>query len=609
MIKTEEEIKREIEEKKLTGIPSIDRPYRKFYTEKELGIEVPHMSLTDYIYEQNKDRMNLNALRYLEKRTTYEQLFDNIEKTSKRFKKYGVKENDYVALAMPLTPELIYMLYGLDNIGASANLIDPRVPDERMQYYLNLAESKLGAIIQNYIPTMRRASKGTGLERIIDVSAFESLSKEEQSKLLNANFGGTEKTKMVLKIARDELLNNLHNAKSKVAGGSKIVHYSDFATDEDLPDLSKVPYDPNRTSVVEYTSGTTGIPKGLELTASAMNVTVAQLQMINDAQPGETILAIMPPFISYGAVSGIHNSLACGFEMILISKFSTDIFAQLVKKYKPNNIICVPSMFQAVINDPIMENEDASYIKRLIFGGDRTIPEYEREVNKWLREHNAATTLIKGGGMAEYSSCAFETPYEETKKEGIYGIPLPLVDAKIMKDDHTECGYYEIGEIYISAPQQMKGYLNNPKETEGFFYVDEEGKVWGRSGDLGYVDTDGAFIHTARKKHMIVRPDGHNVFPNEIEQQIMSTGLAKNCVVIGIKDEKATTGEYPYAFIELNMHGLHNPNASLNAIKNKVKKSLPLRDRPRDDDYYITTMTYAKEGKLDRDEIVKVLKK
>lgn len=129
MIKTEEEIKREIEEKKLTGIPSIDRPYRKFYTEKELGIEVPHMSLTDYIYEQNKDRMNLNALRYLEKRTTYEQLFDNIEKTSKRFKKYGVKENDYVALAMPLTPELIYMLYGLDNIGASANLIDPRVPE------------------------------------------------------------------------------------------------------------------------------------------------------------------------------------------------------------------------------------------------------------------------------------------------------------------------------------------------------------------------------------------------------------------------------------------------------------------------------------------------
>ena len=608
LVKDKKIIEQEIKEKGLSGVPSVDKPYKKFYTGKELGIEVPYKSLTDYLYDKNKDRLYLPALRYSDERTSYERLFDNIEATGKRFQKMGVREEDYVALGMPGTPEAIYMMYGLDNIGASANLIDPRVPDDRMRFYLNLAQTRYAAIISNYAATMRKASNGTNVEKVISVSPLESFSKEEQARIINSQYQGNEKTKLLLKALREELLTNLHNAKSKLTGGSNIIHYSDFALD-DLPDLSKVPYDPNRTAVVEYTSGTTGIPKGLELTAAAMNVTVEQLGIINDAQPGETILAIMPPFISYGAVSGIHNSLACGFEMILIPNFTTEDFARLVKKYKPNNIICVPSMFQAVMNDPIMDDEDASYIKRLIFGGDKTNESYEEEVNEWLHNHNAHITLIKGGGMAEYSSCAFETPYEETKKPGIYGVPLPLVEAKIMKDDHTECGYYEIGEIYISSPQAMKGYLNNQAETDAFFYVDENGKRWGRSGDLGYVDTDGAFVHTGRKKQMIVRPDGHNVFPCEIERQIMSTGLAKNCVVIGVRDESCPTGEYPYAFIELNMHGSHNPNASLKVIKNKVNKSIPVRDRPRDSDYYLTNMVYAKEGKLDRNEIVKVLKK
>ena len=140
-----------------------------------------------------------------------------------------------------------------------------------------------------------------------------------------------------------------------------------------------------------------------------------------------------------------------------------------------------------------------SFLKRVIFGGDRTVTEYEEKVNQWLHDHHAPIRLIKGGGMAEFSSCAFETPFDDTKKPGVYGIPLPLVDAKIMRDDLTECGYNEIGEIYISSPQQMKGYIDNPKETSAFFFSDENGKIWGRSGDLGYVAKDGLFTLTSRK--------------------------------------------------------------------------------------------------------------
>ena len=587
--------------------PSEEKIWLKYYSKEELNITVPDMSLTEYIYLKNKNRLNLCSLNYFDKKVSYEELFDQIEKTSKRFQKYGVKEQDYVALAMPLTPEVIYMIYGLDNIGAAANLIDPRVPEERMKYYLNLAESKIAAISSPFISTMRNASKYTSLNTIINTSLFESLDSTKQKEILKNMFDEKNIKKIFLKNIREEILNNFYNAKAKISGKSKIIKYNDFYNTE-VNELNKIQYKSGKTSIVEYTSGTTGIPKGLELTSKGMNVTAEQLSIINKTTAGESILAIMPPFISYGAVTGIHNSLGCGFEMILVPNFSTNIFADLIKKHKPNNLICVPSMFECAINSGKLKYENASYIKRIIFGGDKTPVKLEEEVNEWLKNHNSNATLIKGGGMAEFSSCTFETPFENTKKPGIYGIPLPLVEAKIMKDDNTECNYYEVGEIYICAPQEMKCYVKNEKETNDFFYIDKDGKRWGRSGDLGYIDADGMFILTSRKKHMIIRPDGHNVFPNEIEASILNSDFVKNCVVIGIKDSISMTGEYPYAFIELKDDFLNNKDSILKNIKDKVAKEIPIRDRPKDDAYIIMNLLYSKEGKLDREAMIKSLK-
>ena len=220
---------------------------------------------------------------------------------------------------------------------------------------------------------------------------------------------------------------------------------------------------------------------------------------------------------------------------------------------------------------------------------------------------NANITLIKGGGMAEFSSCAFETPFEETKKPGIYGIPLPLVDAKIMKDDRTECTYGEIGELYISSPQQMDGYVNNLEETEEFFYTDEEGKRWGRSGDLAYVNPDGTFVLVSRKKQMIVRPDGHNVFPIEIERAIKETGYVKDCAAIGVRDPQSVVGEYPFAFIELKAEHMEQKEIVLQKIIHHVNQTIPPRDRPDDNSYQLTAITYTLEGKLDRKALLKTI--
>lgn len=587
-------------DKALTGYASIDKPWLKYYSEEELAIGVPDMSLTDYLRRQNAGNLSLTALRYLEKRISYKELLERIELTSRYFQSLGVKEGDYVAVAMPLTPEAVYMMYGIENIGAIANLIDPRVPADRMRFYINLAKAKLGCVIDTFLNTMVDASEGSSLEKIISVSPLSSLEKAEQRRFLKSKFTALERIKLYTKALKTE-----RELKRRNGRGCPIIKY-EAKPGAKLPPLKPVAYKSGKASIVEYTSGTTGIPKGLELTASGMNVTAAQLHAINRTVPGESLLGILPPFISYGAVTSTHMSLTTGTELIMIPQFSLDQFDELIKKYKPNNVICVPSMFDRIIKSELLKDEDMSFLKRLTFGGDKTIPEFEETVNSWLNKHNAPIKLIKGGGMAEYSSCLFETPFDETKKPGIYGVPMPLVEAKIMKDDETECRYGEIGEIFVSSPQQMRGYVNNPEETEAFFHVDKNGKKWGRTGDLGFVDEDGAFTLTSRKKHMIIRPDGHNVFPSEIENAVMATGYAKACVVVGIKDKASVIGEYPVAFIELKPEYRDNAEAALKKIIQFVKDEIPVRDRPgSDEDYILSEIHYSSEGKIDRAVLVR----
>lgn len=590
----------------MNDYPSIDKPWLKYYTKKDLGIQIPDMSLTEYIRTQNTNHLSLPALTYFGKTFSYQELFDNIDRASRLFQSLGVKENDYVALAMPLMPEVIFMMYGLDQIGAIANLIDPRIPADRMRFYINLAMVKICCVITSYTNTIIEAASNSTLEKIILVSPTACMSSAEQNRFLHKQFTAGERVGIYWKALK---LHALTSKLNRHAEKHPVIYTYEKLITQIFPEMHTAAYRPGKASIVEYTSGTTGTPKGLELTASGMNVTAAQITQINRTTPGESLLGIMPPFISYGAVTGIHMSLSAGFNLILIPRFSVDIFAELIHKYKPNNIICVPSMFGNVIESPLLQHEDLSFLKRLIFGGDRTVPEFEERVNAWLDEHNAHIRLIKGGGMAEYSSCAFETPFEETKKPGAYGIPLPLVDAKIMKDDQTECGYDEIGEIYISSPQQMRGYIDNPGETEAFFFTDETGKKWGRSGDLGYVSRDGLFTLTSRKKQMIVRPDGHNVFPSEIENSILACNEVEECVTVGIKDDQSIVGEYPVAFIELKPDLTSSPNVVLKQIIKNVKKEIPVRDRPiRDEDYILTKIPYSNEGKIDRVKLISVYK-
>lgn len=580
---------KELQEKKLTGIPSIDRAWSKNYTKEQLEIETPKMSMFEYLYSKNVDNMAYNAMDYMGKKITYEEMFYHIKDTAKRFKKFGVKENDYVNLALPVSPETVYMIYGLDYIGAAASLIDPRVNAERMQYYLDLVSSSLVGITGVYAGTMRSVLNSQKRVQMLNISPLQSFDKNEKTMLKSLY-----NTKMFLEHFKESSYNILNNRGNKIISSKKFYN-------ADVSDiiLGSPIYRENKDSLGEYTSGTTGVPKGLGLGASAINLLVEQLMSIVNVQPGDTTVAIMPPFISYGVAVGTHMAFCSGSESIMVPKFSPEIFPELVIKYKPNVIVGVPMFLQLLMESPLASDDfDLSFVSTIVVGGNKANPDFEIKFNEWLRKHSCSTIITKGGGMAEYSSCLFYTPTLETCTPGIYGVPLPRVDIKIVDEKGQELGYYEIGEIHVSSEQAMNGYINNEKATDEFFYYDENGKKWGRTGDLGYIDTDGQVTLLNRKKQMVIRPDGHNVFPSEIAEVIKTHYAVKNCLVIGVKDPGLISGEWPTAYIELKQEYMNNANKMLCEIMKLCVQKLPLRDRPRESDYYqVKKIIYTEEGK------------
>ena len=233
----------------MNDYPSIDKPWLKYYTKKDLGIQIPDMSLTDYIRTQNTNHLSLPALTYFGKTFSYQELFDNIDRASRLFQSLGVKENDYVALAMPLMPEAIFMMYGLDQIGAIANLIDPRIPADRMRFYINLAKVKICCVITSYTNTIIEAASNSTLEKIILVSPTACMSSAEQNRFLHKQFTAGERVGIYWKALK---LHALTSKLNRHAEKHPVIYTYEKLITQIFPEMHTAAYRPGKASIVEY---------------------------------------------------------------------------------------------------------------------------------------------------------------------------------------------------------------------------------------------------------------------------------------------------------------------------------------------------------------------
>ena len=492
----------------------INTPWYKEYKDVPSHLEYPNSTMINYLEECSKDRLHKLAFKYYGKSYTFKSMLENIDNIARSLKALGIAEDDKVTICMPNTPEGVMTFYAVNKIGAVANMIHPLSSEKEIEFYVNNVESKFILTVDVACQKILNIVENTSLEKVVVASASASM-----NPVMSGLYYVTEGRKIKYKKADKNLLIEW---KDFISLGS---HYlGRYKTTKGADDLA----------IILYSGGTTGTPKGIGLSNRNFNALAMQAHLMCDpAKEGDSILSIMPIFHGFGLGVCIHTTLCIGMTCILIPAFQAKKFGDLIKKYKPNFIVGVPTLFEAMLNSKKIKKNDLSCVTCMVSGGDFLTVKLKNEIDKFLHEHGSKAEVRPGYGLTESSAATCLSPTGRYR-EGTIGIPFPDTYFKIVKiGTHDEAEYNTDGEICISGPTVMMGYVNNEKETIQTLRVHDDGILWLHTGDIGSMDEDGYIYFKQRLKRMIVS-SGYNIYPSQIEKIISEHEDVLTCTVIGI---------------------------------------------------------------------------
>jgi long-chain acyl-CoA synthetase len=282
------------------------------------------------------------------------------------------------------------------------------------------------------------------------------------------------------------------------------------------------------TAVILYTSGTTGTPKGAELSHANLrtNCTITA-QKLAGLSHEDVALGALPLFHSFGQTCGMNACIALGATLTMLPRFDPEKALEIIERDKVTVFQGVPTMYNAMLHCDRREEFDVSCLRLCMAGGSAMPEELMRSF-----EEAFGCIILEGYGLSETSPVASFNHPDRERKPGSIGTPIEGVEMKVVDDDGNEVPPGEIGEIVIKGHNVMKGYWNRPEATEETI---KDG--WFHSGDMARVDEDGYFFIVDRKKELIIR-GGYNVYPREIEEVLYEHPAVQEAAVIGIEDEK-----------------------------------------------------------------------
>ena len=542
-------------ERELTGFPSIDKPWLKYYSEEAIQTSLPQKTLYGYLYENNRNHMESIALNYFGNRITYQKFFEHIKETADAFATAGIKQGDMVTILSLLTPETIYCIYALNYIGAVANM-----------GYLSLSEDE---IVQMVEKTNSKAII------VLDVATEKVIHVQERLTsgmmiILPVESSMPWLMKSILKLKKKKLPND----------GNRVLTYPSFVKEyAGQKQAAEVQWEEDQPAVLVYTSGTTGEPKGVVLTNDNINAVAFQYRYSGlKFKTGETILAFMPPFLAIGFCLNVHMPLTLGLEEILGPNPDSDVITKLYKKNKPNHFVAAPTNILQIID--AMQGKSMSHCITLAGGGESMTPQQEEMVNTYLAEHGSDAKYITGYGMTEFAATV-TTGLNNVYQENTLGIPLCKTIVKIV-DTETgkELPYGEVGELCFHTPSQMKEYYQNPKETGETIRQHEDGMKWIHTGDLGWVDQEG-FVHfkgRMKRIYMTQGEDGtlYKVFPARTEMVLMELGNVKKCAVMVRMEGKLVKEQIAYLVLDKKVE----KENVLKTVRTHCRKMLPSHSVP-----------------------------
>ena len=579
-------------DKTITGYASIDKPWQKYYTKEALTAIIPEMTAYQYMVSKNQGNLKTTAINYFGKKISFKEFIEKIDETARRLYNFGISEGDVVTVMSVANPELEILFYALNKLGAIINLIDVRSDYKQIRKYLTEVKSDTVLVMDNFLPEFDKALEDEEVnllvERIITLSPFNSV-------LFPFNKLAEKKKKK----EEPELYTKIEEIKNK----DKYISWNEMMTTNKYYYPHYPRYKKNTVAAYVHTGGTTGVPKTVKLSNENFNAMAIQYESLGaNYNKGDTFLNGIVPFVAYGIVVTIHMPMCLGMTNIIAPILSPKEFTDFMIKYKPNHTATVPTYVENFIEDKKANFMNWNCIKHIGVGGESFTETQEQEVQKFLEEHQSNGSIDKGFGMTELSGTAV-TCMGNVNKFTSLGIPLPLNTYGIFeRGTDRELKYGEEGEICITGPTEMLGYLNNDEDETKIIKIHSDGRRWIHSEDVGLIDEDGFLFFKGRYKRMFTH-GGFKLYPSYIEGVIVSHPDVDNCCVISIPSQ--IYGFSPEVHIVIKKDRVKELKKIKEELIELCKDKLPEYSQPEDfifeEDLPLTSV-----GKVDYKQVEKI---
>jgi long-chain acyl-CoA synthetase len=463
---------------------------------------------------------------------SYERLNEWSARAAALLGEKGVGPGDRVGIMLPNVPQFAVAYYGVLRAGGVVVPMNPLLKGREVSFYLSDPDAKVVIAWHEFADPAQQGAEEAGAEAIIvEPGAFEEL------------LGGIG------------------------------------------PQFAVADRKPSDTAVILYTSGTTGTPKGAELTHSNLLHNGDVITRIASIGADDVLLGALPLFHAFGQTCALNGAMANGATLSMIPRFDPGKALEIIERDEVTIFEGVPTMFTAMLHNSDRERYDVSSLRLCISGGAAMPVEVMRGF-----EQVFGCKVLEGYGLSETSPVASFNHPDRERKPGTIGQPVEGVEMKVVDDQDNEVEQGEVGEIVIRGKNVMKGYWRKPDAT-----AEAIRDGWFHTGDMGRVDGEGYFSIVDRKKELIIR-GGYNIYPREIEEVLYEHPAVKEAAVVGTPDEKM--GEEVGAAVVLKQ----GEELSEDELRDYIKKQVAAYKYPRRI-WFVDELPKGPTGKILKREI------
>jgi 4-coumarate--CoA ligase len=457
-------------------------------------VAIPDVAITPFVFERAGEHPD--RLAFVDGATgrgvTYGSLLDSIARAAAGFAARGIGHGDVVAIMAPNVPEYAVVFHGAVTAGGLTTTINPTYNAEEVRYQLNDAGAQLLVTVGPCLDIAREAIEKTGVRGLI--------------------------------VLGDQPTDG---------------EFEPFSTLLEAAPTAPAAVDGDDLAVLPYSSGTTGLPKGVMLTHANLVANVVQAEAQLTFEEHEVFMACLPFFHIYGMQIIMNIGLRIGATLVTMPRFDLEQFLSLAQEHRATRLWTVPPIVLALAKHPMVDDYDLSSVRAVLSGAAPLGPELAAEA-----QDRIGVPVVQGYGMTELSPIS-HAPLWHDPRGGTVGLLVANSEARVVDPETgADLGVGEDGELWIRGPNVMKGYLNNPGATAAT--IDDDG--WLHTGDIGHVDDDGYWYIVDRVKELI-KVKGFQVPPAELEALLITHPAVADVAVIGVPDEEA--GERPKAFVVL----------------------------------------------------------